>query len=316
MTGKLCFLAALLTVSGIARGAFSAEQYALVAEVHHADLQRVKVLFESDGKLLLNTDGKQAVEMPIQVKAQLQYDEKLLDPTAAATSCTASARYYKSAQATVTFREAVMRPALREERRLIAAAATDVTKPTVFSPLGPLTRDELDLVDVPGNSLLLDHLLPNKRVTVGQRWQLETKALAPLFALDAINQSDIECQLKSVQKELAIVYLQGTISGAVGGVASEIRLAAKYNFDFTRKRITWFALSMKEKRSIGHAHPGLDVTARLQLATSKATQCPQLDDNLLADIHLDATDASQLLEFNSGPAGFQMLSRAQLARDD
>jgi hypothetical protein len=213
-----------------------------------------------------------------------------------------------------------MESALREDRQIVAAEAKQADEVTIFSPLGPLTRDELDLVDVPGNSLLVDRLLPGKRVTVGQTWKLESKALAPLFVLEAVNESDIECQLKSVKKGLAIVYLRGTISGAVGGVGSEIRLAAKYNFDVEQQRVTWFALSMKEKRAIGHAQPGLDITARLQMALSKASQVPELDDRLLSDLSLEPDDASRLLEFKSERAGFQLLTnrtwRTMIDRQD
>jgi hypothetical protein len=307
MTGKLRILAALFTVLAATGETRAAESVLLKAELRHGDLQRVQVTFESEGTLHLKAEGKQNVEVPVQIKAQLQYDEKLLKPTTDQTAFTSSARYYKKAQATVNFREAVMKSSLRDDRRFIAAEAKDVTAPTIFSPLGPLSRDELDLVDVPGNSLLVDRLLPGQKVSVGQRWKLDSKALAALFALEAVNESDIECHLKSVEKGLAIVYLQGTISGAVGGVASEIRLAAKYNFDVERQRVSWFAVSMKEKRSIGHAQPGLNVTARVQMATSKASHCPELDDHVLADLNLEPDEASQLLEFKSENAGFQML---------
>ncbi len=307
MTGKLRILAALFTVLAASPLTQAAETVLLKPNLRDGDLQRVKVTFETEGMLHLQAEGKQNVEVPVKIKAQLQYDEKLLAPTADQATCTRSTRYYKKAQATVNFRDAVMKSALRDDRRIIAAEAKDITNPAIFSPLGPLSRDELDLVDVPGNSLLVDDLLPGKKVSVGQRWKLDSKALAPLFALEAVNDSDIECHLKSVEKGLAIVYLQGTISGAVGGVASEIRLAAKYNFDIDRQRVSWFAVSMKEKRSIGHAQPGLNVTARVQMATSKASQCPELDDHVLADLRLERDEASELLEFKSENAGFQML---------
>ena len=63
--------------------------------------------------------------------------------------------------------DAQFAPTLRPEHRLIAVEAGPQT--TLFSPAGNLTRDELDAVDIQADSLLVDRLLPEKLVAVGDR---------------------------------------------------------------------------------------------------------------------------------------------------
>ena len=82
------------------------------------------------------------------------------------------------------------------------------------------SRDELDLIDVQGNSILLDVLLPNRSVSIGKTWKLASSPLAQLLGLDVISQSDVVSRLVSVKDQIALVETSGIVSGAVGGVAT------------------------------------------------------------------------------------------------
>ncbi len=221
------------------------------------DLYHVKVQFELDGELKLKAEGSHPAKSPVQVKAQLVYDEKTLQVDAPDHRASSAVRHYESAQATIEYREGAVQPQLREDRRIVAVAADNPDDVVLFSPLGPLDRDELDLINVPANSALIDVLLPGRPVAVGETWKLDTDWLAPILGLDAVDRSTVVCKLDRVEKNLAIIHAQGAVSGAVDGVASEITVAAKFSFDTQLKRITWYAMSLKENRAVGHAHPGL-----------------------------------------------------------
>ena len=73
----------------------------------------------------------------------------------------------------------------------------EADKCTLFSPRGALTSDELDLIDISGNTLLLDHLLPDKPVAVGRKWRPAEKS-GRLLQLDEVRRSDVECVLNEV----------------------------------------------------------------------------------------------------------------------
>src|SRR5262249_16324044 len=152
----------------------------------------------------------------------------------------------------------------RDSRRLIGASATN-EELQLFSPRGPLTRDELDLVDLPGSTLLLEELLPKSAVSSGDRWQHPDNLLAMLLGLDAISQSEVYSVLTDVDDSAARMQIEGHVVGAVNGVSTELDIKGRYKFHLGCKRITWFAMLVDEKRSVGHVGPGADVTSKLQL---------------------------------------------------
>ena len=73
-----------------------------------------------------------------------------------------------------------------------------------------------------------------------------------LMGLDAISQSEVYSVLKEVDTTAARMEVEGHIEGAIGGVSTELKIKGRYKFSLKQKRITWFALLVEEKRSIGH----------------------------------------------------------------
>ena len=195
----------------------------------------MKVLFELDGELTLQSQGKQgAAKTPVQVQAQLVYHEKAVAIDGGEPRVTRAVRHYETARATIQYKEGAVRPLLRDDRRIVALALEQAPEAVLYSPLGPLDQDELDLISVPANSALVNSLLPGRAVGVGETWKLKCDWLAALVGIDAIHQDEVTCKLDRVEKGQAIVHLQGTVGGAAEGVSSDIGLAAKYSYDIKR----------------------------------------------------------------------------------
>jgi hypothetical protein len=243
---------------------------------------RVEVQLDVGGDVKLTEEGKTRT-LPMSVAAKVVYDEKGLRSAEASGPPPRTIRYYRQAEATIKIGEGGVEPKLRDARRLIVADEAD-GRVAIFSPTGGLTREELDLVDLPANSLLLDRLLPVRAVLVGERWRHEDTLVAELLGLDAVSQSDVRSQLKEVAGGRARLEFSGHVLGAVGGVATEIEVKAKYRFDFNEGRVTGIGLLVKEKRAIGHVNTGLDVVARLQLALAPAEGDGELSDEALVGL--------------------------------
>ena len=241
----------------------SAEKYTLSGQPKAGDTFRVEADLQVGGQLLISRDGDVA-KLPMSVVAQIRYEERWLDvPTGRHTACR-SARFYEQAQAVIKIDKGGIKSTLRDNRRqMVVEAAGERT--TMFSPQGPLRRDELDLIDVLGTSLVVPALLPIRPVALGQTWKPSGAILAQLLRLDAISHSDVECVLGKVTDQLATIAMAGSVHGAAEGVATEIELKAGYRFDRRRQRIVAVELAVKEKRSIGHVGPGLDVVAKLKM---------------------------------------------------
>lgn len=301
---KTLALAFVLAI-GFSFSAFADEKFDLSPRQSSATVRDVQVVLEVTGDLKLNADGKEVTELPMRVSGRLRYDERTLRPAAGSTS-ERDARFYHQAKATIAVGGGRHQTELRDDRRLVIA---DVARgqQTLFSPLGPLTRDDLDLIQTLGSSSLLDRLAPSEPVSLGQQWPHDAIDLAPLLGLDAIHQSDVKSTLRQVESNVAIVDMSGKVSGAIDGVASDMVLKAKYNINVQSRRVTWLAMSIREDRAIGHATPGFDVTARVRVEINDQANSTELAISLLDQLPLDLTPAATLLRHESDLGGFALL---------
>jgi len=248
--------------------------------------------------------AEKAAPLDLNAKAALVYAEKTLKWATSSEGVGRAIRHYEKAGASIAVGEGKFQPTLRPDRRLIAV---EVRSPKVFlfSPQGLLTRDELDLVDLLGNSLLVEQLLPAQAVAVGDTWKHSDKLLAELCGLDAISSSDAQSVLRSVNDAAAQIEMAGYVAGSVNGLSTKMQLKAKYRFDVKAKRITWFALLVKENRQPGAIGPGLDVVARLQMKIVPGATSAELSETALKRLSLEPTASLERLSYASPEGGWQ-----------
>jgi hypothetical protein len=271
-------------------------------------VDRVESTLEVSGTLKLGEgrapDPKKAAAVKMSATAALAYAEKSLKIPASADLPHRSIRYYEKATAAIRVGDESFSPSLRDERRLISV---DVRSPKVviFCPKGLLTREELDLVDLLGNSLVIDRLLPSHSVAVGASWKHPDKLLATLCGLDTVDQCTAESVLQSVADTVAQIEMAGHVAGTVNGRSSEIQVKAKYRFDMKAQRITWFALLVKESRAPGPIGPGLEVVARVQTKITPAADCPQLAAAAIQGLPHEPTTELEQLSYAARDAGWE-----------
>ena len=263
-------------------------------------IDRVELLLEVGGHVKQVVDDK-VQSMKTNIVCKLGYDENTLEVSGGLWR---AARYYDEVSAVVKVEETGLKPVLRPGRRLIAVEV-DAATVTLFSPHGALTRDELDLVDIPADSLVLDRLLPKGPVAVGDSWKLSEKLLAALLGLDAISKADVQSELTDITNKAASMRMTGRVEGALGGVSTEIELKAKYRFNRKTGRIDWLGLLVKEQRSIGHVYRGVDVVSRLQMTVTPKTVSTELDAAALKGLASKPTAALNQLTYESPQHGWQ-----------
>jgi hypothetical protein len=297
MRNHLPLLPALCLLGILVPARLSAEPtYRLESGRRAGDLSRVEVVVEVRGEFKAPIEGKME-RRAMSVVGRLQYDERLLatDPDQAGVPIH-SIRHVGKAEASIRINDRGLPPrTLNPERRLIVAQASEPL--TLFSPQGRLTRDDLDLVTLVGDSLVVDRLLPTEEVALGGTWKIDTATLARLLHLEAIEVAEVECVLKEVDASVAKMELAGAVHGSVGGVATEIELRANYQYDRQRKCVRWIALGLKEKRAVGHVAPGVEATSRLVVHIHPSDASPELAAGRLVGLVLEATDEQLLLDY-------------------
>lgn len=286
----LCFLSYTQIAMSVVAADAAKPTCTLQSERKAGQTDRVTVLVEVGGDFKEGAQGKDE-RTRMSGTANLTYHEMTLatDPNRLR-----AVRYYEKAQSVAKFKDGSHRPSLTDGRRLIGVA---IDPPTVnmFSLGEPLTRDELEVIDLLGDSLLLDRLLPEGPVAIGDTWKPADSVAAALLGLDNVTRNELQCVLKEVTHKVARVEMSGSVEGPVNDTKTRIGMKGKYRFDLKTDRIDWFAMLTKEERGVSRVAVGFDVTVRFQMTIAPEDAPPELAKEKIAGLKVEPTsDLSQL----------------------
>lgn len=269
-----------------------------------AVLTRVKAKFDVGGSLRLAGDAQPST-LPMSVVARFDFFERRIDDGSVPSELR-SIRYYSDAEAAIKVEKQANLAKLAEQHRLVRVAVSQ-DRVALGAVGGHFTREERDLIDLPFNTLLLNQLLPPAGTDQGTREKPSDDVMAMLLGLDAVSRTDVQTVLTAIKDGVGEVSIEGALNGAVGGVATEIELKGKLHFDMIHRQPFALALLIKEKRSVGHVTPGLDVVAKLELQIAPAAEVAELSDRALAGLELAADGAAPPLSYESSQGGFNFL---------
>ncbi|MCP4194691.1 MAG: hypothetical protein GY768_29155 [Planctomycetaceae bacterium] len=266
------------------------------------ETHQVKVVYEVSGRLFSQSSGAQKPKQhPLKAIGNFLYEERVLDQTTGR-----SIRYFEQAQSDFQVDGRSNSSQLRDESRWIVVDPNELEDMFV-SPAGALSRNELELIEFPGLSSLIERLLPQSEQKLNDTWKHDDTLLALLFNLDAVTVNDVQSELVKLEDETAYMTLKGSLIGTVKGVVTEVKLAGKYNFDVQSALINWVAFSIEEQREIGASTPGLNVKARLRMVRGSVKQPKHLHDQALTAFDLRSGVQGGLLEHVNDEAGYAVL---------
>ncbi|HUT12061.1 MAG TPA: hypothetical protein VMY42_16285 [Thermoguttaceae bacterium] len=295
---------ALLGVAELTAAVLCAEPtYEFTSGRELGQTDRVTVVLEVGGDVINKVEGK-IERAKMSVVCNLNYAERTLEVPRDDAGRWRAVRYYDQATAVVKVSEDGLKLTLSPQRQLIGAEI-EAEEVTLFAPQGPLTRDELELIDVQGNSLLLDRFLPQEPVAVGDTWKHSEGLVAALLGVERVAEADVRSTLGEVTDTVARFDMSGRVEGAVYGVTTEISVKAKYRFDLRRKRIDWFTMLVEEKRNASPVADGVDAVARLKVQIEPSEGAAELADAALQEIPSSATAAMTELAYASAEGGWR-----------
>lgn len=307
------YLAIILSLTNLR--ASGAERIDLSPQIEGDSLTHVTIQLDVGGSNVVKTESddksgdEKATEkkLPISVAAKVAYDERrLTDNNAPGESgAIVAVRYYDTAEAVIKVADAGRTPTLTDDRRLIALSQAE-DRPTIFCPAAPLSREQLDLIDLVGDSFSVDRLLPAKLVAEGDSWANDSKAMGPLLTLDTVAVCEVQSVLDGFNANYAKVRLEGTVQGTADGAATQLDVRGVYLYDRRLHRVTRLNLAVRENRSIGGATPGLDAVAKLQIVIAPLETSAKLDDATVAKIKDQNLVPPRALEFESPTLGFRV----------
>lgn len=300
---------ALILITIFSASVFSAsvapgeDRIELVPQEVSGRAQAVNLKMDVLGVLRLNPNGGEVKRVPMRVSGRFEYQERFLTDEGTVQAV----RSYDRATADFQIGEGKSNLEFPKNSGLIVVDYEPVSKTEegdyriVFNRVDKMiTRDEIDLINVPFNTSIVNRLLPETGSTsVNQTWQPSNEVLAALLNIDAISSNDINLKLHSASENFATILISGKVNGAVSGVATEVDLNGVIKFDRSEKRVRSVNVTIQENRSIGHAEPGFNVTAKLNADLAFTGIPKELTDKAMADAGFKRSGEAQFIKYES-----------------
>jgi hypothetical protein len=276
----ICFW---LAVPAVVR---AAEQFTLAAPSPKAGVESVEIRFDVSGTAEFAIEKGQSLAHPISAHATVKYRERPLPGAGRDAEALRALRHYDTLDAKIRVADQATSPQLADDRRLLVAEGRREGI-LFYSPQGPLTALELELVRAPGDSLSLFGLLPPKPVAIGEKWSPPSWVGQMLTDTEAASKSDLNCTLESVTDGQAKVTFEGTVEGATAGSTGKVELHGSYVFDVKAQRLAQAELQQTEERSVGPVSPGIKVTAKAVVIRTPAVDASSLSEEAAAAVPLE-----------------------------
>lgn len=239
-----------------------------------AHTRRVDVALTAKGEIHGPATGsKEGARQPISMEARFRFTETLEAPGADAMAV----RQYAQAEATLEADGGTQSLTLPADARRIAVTRLGTT-PQPYLPEAHLSRDELELLETPFDSVLLEDLLPGRPVVADDHWPLAGDLAAGLLAIDTVEAGTLEARIADIADGRARVVLEGVVDGAVDGVPThvvvdgEFTVAAEPDEDgfVLTGDVTKLDVVVKERRQASHVAAGFEIEATLAVARAPA----------------------------------------------
>jgi hypothetical protein len=293
--------AVALAVLGLGPGDTSQEPVALRSAARAGESARVVVALRAEGKFLEEAAQAQGAaekaEPPrarkIKVETRTEFAERVLAADAAGRAERVSRWVFQASSALngeIRTRATAIRP---EVARLIAERRGESV--VVFSPAGPLTRSELEVVEAVGDPLVLPGLLPGQPVKVGDHWRVGGDAARGLSGYDALAANALEASVESLDAAEAVLRIKGEVRGAALGGAGTIACDGTLRFDRVVGQITRLELTRHETRKAGPVEAGLEMTSTLTVERRAIATPAELGDAIVAALPGDRDPQRELL---------------------
>lgn len=245
------------------------------------------------GKIKLR-DGEKVVALDLQAGAKHDFEERVL--AISEGKPTSVGRFYNTAKADITLQGKAISKTLRSDRRFQSAILSE--GPTVtYSPVGPLTDEELEITGEHLDVLAMHGILPNKEVTVGDKWDVPLNVVQALAGVDAIIKAKIECKFEKIERGYAVLTLSGDLEAINKGATLKATMAAGLVYSVEAKHYTGCTWRYRENKEQGPLSPACEIESEISVTWKHDLALVEVTDGKAATIAATPPPALLMLEF-------------------
>lgn len=252
-----------------------------------SDIHDVQVQAEFDGTVVVYhraTESEQELEttLPIQVRAALKYEEKML-------SSRHAIRNYRTAASDITIDKGQHQTELTEHNRsvgvFLSAGRTAFPKPILYSSqLDIFEQSELELISTPFDYLALSGFFSRANAEIGQAWQPTDQDLANVLAIDLIYTNDVQLTVKTANAQQTKIYITGKATGSVDGEDVSYELSGVTLIDNQKDKVKALRVTINESRVAGQIAPGFVGTVKIDMRAQVKNEVEHIPGPVLARV--------------------------------
>jgi hypothetical protein len=245
----------------------------------------------------------------VQGNSAVEYDERILD-VGQDGQVRKTIRLCRRTDFRRTIGDRSQENSLRPQvRRLILLRHQNQEVP--FSPDGPLTWGEIDLIRTDVFTPALTGLLAGHPVSLGDRWSATQSAIQELTDLERIEEGSLECRLEQFStlegRQHARISFRGTLRGANEDGPNRQELEGYFFFDLVSNHLSYLYLHGKhflldkEGKEVGR------IEGRFVLTRQANTRAPDLSAAALKGVATEPNDDNTLLLYDNSDLGVRFL---------
>lgn len=295
--GLRCLCLALLMevfIGSATRGA----EFTLAEPATDARVFSVRSRLTVEGSINTSSPGMPPSELRMKVDGKLSYLERRIAPAGKDADSLRSVRYYQVADAAIDVAGRQTVNQLPESSRIVVAEGHR-SGLRLWNPQTRMTRETIELLRSPGDSLALIGVLPKTAVASGATWQPEYWVLPLLTGVEAISKNRFDCRLEKVDSQFAVIALDGEIEGAIHGAITKIAVTGQVAWDLQGRYIRQAKVTQTEERAVGAVSPGMKVTATMYVDRQPSAVAGALTDELTASIPVNPDPELLALTFDT-----------------
>ncbi len=265
---------------------------------------QVQIRVQLQGTLTMPAEkGKpEPKPLPLTGESSIDYDERVLsldrDNKVNRTARIVRRIDFERQLGSTPLQKATLRPSVR---RIVQVRMNNTEVP--FSPDGPLTWGEIDLLRTDVFTPALLGLLPEREVRVGDRWKATLDAVRELTDFEQVEEGGLDCRLERIlvveRRRQARVSMTGTVRGTNEDGPARQQLDGFLIFDLDDNYLS--ALTINGKHTLLNAD-GKEVgkvEGRFVMTRQPNPRAPELSDEALRGVTLEPNDSNTRLLYEN-----------------
>jgi hypothetical protein len=194
-------------------------------------------------------------------------------------------------------------------RRLVVLRLQNAEVP--FSPDGPLTWGEIDLVRTDVFTPALAGLLPDRAVRPGDKWTAGAGAVQELTDLERIEEGQLECRFEQVtvveRRRFARIALSGTVRGVNEDGPTRHQLDGYFLFDLESQHLSYLSFKGTNALLDRDGKTAGSVIGQFVLSRQAHQRHAELSDEALRGVAVEPNDGNTQLLYDNPDLGVRFL---------